>query len=90
MAWVDLTRPGRKSELSAARNNTDPLLCAKSFLAWVNWPMGQERRFSGRVEYEGEFVAEADFSGPLGVASVGAVQMAQPGLVWTVVSAAGD
>ena len=39
---------------------------------------------------EGEFVAEADFSGPLGVASVGAVQMAPPGLVWTVVSAAGD
>lgn len=52
--------------------------------------MGQERRFSGRVEYEGEFVAEADFCGTLGVASVGAVQMAQPGLVWTVVSAAGD
>ena len=71
-------------------NNTDPLLCAKSFLAWVNWPMGQKRRSSGRVECAGEFVAEADFCGALGVLSVGAVQMAQPGLVWTVVSAAGD
>ena len=87
---MDLTRLGRESELSEKENNTNPLLCAKSFLAWINWPMGQERRSSGLVECEGEFVAEAVFCGTLGVASVGAVQMAQPGLVWTVVSAAGD